>query len=180
MKAVILAGGIGIRLRPLTFAIPKPLIPLGEKPILEILVSRLKKFGIKEYIFLVGYKAEIIEPYFGNGSRFDVEIKYIREEKPLGTAGPLRLLHDSGYVSDNETFLLLNGDLMFRMNINHLVDFHRMNQFDLTVCFIKHKMQVPYGVIQMINNEIMKIDEKPVFEYHISSGIYMVNTQTLN
>jgi NDP-sugar pyrophosphorylase family protein len=180
MKAVILAGGMGIRLRPLTFAIPKPLIPLGEKPILEILISRLKKFGIKEYIFLVGYKADIIEVYFGDGSRFGVDIKYMREDKPLGTAGPLSLLRKEGYVAKDDTFLLLNGDLIFKMDIDNFLDFHKTNEFDLSVCTIKHKMQVPYGVIKMEGDQITGIEEKPVFEFDISAGIYMVNAQPLD
>ena len=92
MRAVLLAGGLGTRLRPLTFSIPKPLLPVGEKPILEIILDRLKEFGFREFILSVGYRAELIETYFGDGTRFDAEIHYLKEEKPTGTAGSLHLL----------------------------------------------------------------------------------------
>lgn len=179
MKAVILAGGMGTRLKPLTFSIPKPLLPIGKKPILEIIITRLKKIGIKEFILMVGYKAEIIQTYFGDGTRMGVKIEYITENKPLGTAGPLSLLSKKGFFKKNETFLLLNGDLLFKIDIKSFIAFHKEGKYDLAVCLRKHLTQVPFGVVQIEGKHISGIEEKPTREYIVSTGIYLINSDML-
>jgi len=123
MKAIILAGGLGTRLRPLTFAIPKPLIPVGERPILEILIENLKTYGVTDIYLAVGYRAELIQLYFQDGQRFGVNIHYSQEEKRLGTAGPLRLIRDRfGIV---EPVLVMNSDIMTKLDFE---DFYQAPQ----------------------------------------------------
>ena len=114
MKAIILAGGLGTRLRPLTFAVPKPLIPVGERPILEILVENLKRHGVSDIYLAVGYRAELIQVYFQDGRQFGVNIQYSREDKRLGTAGPLRLIRDRFELS--EPVLVMNADIMTKLD----------------------------------------------------------------
>src|SRR5437868_10797377 len=112
MKTVILAGGKGVRMRPLTYTIPKPLLPVGEKPILEIIIERLGRQGVKDIILAVGYRAELIETYFRNGAPFGARIDYVRESEPLGTAGPLSLVRDECRLAPGEPLLIMNGDLL--------------------------------------------------------------------
>jgi NDP-sugar pyrophosphorylase family protein len=144
MNAVVMCGGLGTRLRPLTYAIPKPLLPVGEKPILELIIESLREHGIREIILSVGYRAELIETYFGDGSGFRVEISYIREREPLGTAGALRLVGER--VSDD--FLMLNGDLLTRLDFRQMVAAHREQGADLTIGTRTHSVQIPYGVVE--------------------------------
>lgn len=178
MKAIILAGGKGTRLKPLTFSIPKPLLPVGERPILEIIISRLKKFGIREFVLMVGYKAEIIQTYFGDGSRMGVKIEYVEEKKPLGTAGPLSLFK-KGFFKKNETFLFLNGDLLFKIDIKKFIKFHKEGKYDLSVCLRKHKTQLPFGVVEVTGKQVAGIEEKPIKEFIVSTGIYLINADAL-
>jgi NDP-sugar pyrophosphorylase family protein len=143
MRAVILAGGLGTRLRPLTFSIPKPLLPVGEHPILELILKRLIEFGFEEFIFSVGYRAEFIEAYFGDGTRFGTRIHYLREEEPTGTAGALSLLQENFDISDDETFLLMNGDILTDLDFNRFIDHHKREGFDLTVGVKEIERQLP-------------------------------------
>ena len=122
MKAVVLAGGKGTRLRPLTFSIPKPLLPIGEKPILEIILKNLKKSGITEVIISVGYQGQLIKAFCDDGARFGLAVKYVDEEKPLGTAGPLSLMR--GCFDDGEEFILMNGDIFTQLNLSSMIDYH--------------------------------------------------------
>jgi len=179
MRAVILAGGLGTRLRPLTFSIPKPLLPVGEKPILEIILNRLKKFGFREFILSVGYRAELIETYFGDGARFDAEIHYLREEKPTGTAGSLHLLRQSFDILDDETLLLMNGDVLTELDFSRFIDYHKSGAFDLTVGVKEIERQLPYGILEMEGHLVRRIVEKPVTRYPISAGIYLLQGSVL-
>jgi NDP-sugar pyrophosphorylase family protein len=179
MRAIILAGGEGTRLRPLTFAIPKPLIPVGEKPILEIIIKRLKKFGFKKYILSVGYKAELIRTYFQHGKKFRIQIDYIHEDEPLGTAGSLRLIADKFHFAHDESFLLMNGDILTRLDFKKMAKFHTKNKAWLTVGVKEYSNRLPFGVIDVKNNIIRGITEKPVETYNISTGIYMINAECL-
>jgi len=178
MKVVILAGGLGTRLRPLTFSIPKPLLPVGETPILEIILSKLKSQGLTDIIMAVGYKSELIKTYFGDGSKFGVDIKYLEEDKPLGTAGPLRLAKDRFEI--NEPVLLMNGDILTRLDFNKMIDFHLNNKSDITVGIKLHEYRSPYGVIELDGDNIKEIREKPSFKFDISTGIYVLNPQALD
>jgi len=177
MKVVILAGGMGTRLRPLTFSIPKPLLPVGEKPILETILSRLRSHSLTDIIITVGYKSELIKTYFGDGSKFGVDIQYSEESKRSGTAGPLRLVKDRFNI--NEPLLVMNGDIITKLNFKEMIDFHIKNNVDLTVGIKEHKSQTPYGIIELNGNRIKEIKEKPESKFNISTGIYIINPSVL-
>lgn len=178
MKVVILAGGLGTRLRPLTFAIPKPLVPVGEKPILEIILSKLKAQGLTDIIVTVGYKSELIKTYFGDGSKFCVDIKYVEEEKRLGTAGPLSSVKKKFEIK--EPILLMNGDILTQLDFNKMLDFHQSNNSDITVAIKIHEQKSPFGVIELDGNDIKEIREKPSFKFFISTGIYVLSPSILD
>ena len=177
MKVVILAGGLGARLQPLTFSIPKPLLPVGEKPILEIILSKLKSQGLTDIVIAVGYKSELIKTYFGNGEKFGVNIEYMDEDKPLGTAGPLALLREKHDIK--EPILLMNGDILTKLDFNKLIEFHREKSADITVAIKKHEQKSPFGVIELDGDEIKKIREKPIIMFDISTGIYVLSPSVL-
>jgi len=178
MKVVILAGGLGTRLRPLTFAIPKPLIPVGEKPILEIIISRLHSQSLNDIIITTGYKSELIRTYFGDGSKFGVNIDYSHEDKRLGTAGPLKSVKERFDI--DEPLLVMNGDILTKLNFKKMIRFHEKNNGDLTVGIKEHKFKTRYGTIEVKGNEIKKIQEKPTLKFNISAGIYVVNSSILD
>lgn len=173
MKAIILTGGLGKRLRPFTFAIPKPLIPLGDKPILQIIIEHLKKFHISDLIFATGWHSELIETYFGKGEKFGIKIAYVKESKPLGTAGPLSLAKN--LLVDQEPFLLMNGDVVTKININKLLAYHNKNNFDLTIGTAEYKQRLPFGTIIVKNKRVEQFIEKPLTSWKISTGIYLLN-----
>ncbi|MFH1508118.1 MAG: sugar phosphate nucleotidyltransferase [Candidatus Omnitrophota bacterium] len=179
MKAVILAGGEGTRLRPLTFAIPKPLIPVGERPILEVIVKRLKKFGFRNFIFSVGYKAELIRTYFQHGRNFGVKIDYIHEDKPLGTAGSLKLAVEKFHFKKDEPFLLMNGDILTRLDFKKMARSHLKSKAVLTVGVKEYSQRLPFGSLEIKGDTIKGIIEKPVISRHISTGIYMIDPSCL-
>ena len=178
MKAIILAGGLGTRLRPLTFAIPKPLIPVGERPILEILIENLKTYGVTDIYLAVGYRAELIQLYFQDGQRFGVNIHYSQEEKRLGTAGPLRLIRDRfGIV---EPVLVMNSDIMTKLDFEDFYQSHLREAAVLTVGVREHEYVVPYGIVEMEDKLVCSIEERPRLSFHISCGIYVVNPHILD
>jgi NDP-sugar pyrophosphorylase family protein len=169
MKAVILAGGKGTRLSPYTTIFPKPLMPLGHEPILEIVLKQLKKNGFNEVILAVGYLAELIKAYFGDGKRIGLKIQYSKEESPLGTAGPLSLI--KGLES---TFLVMNGDILTTISYTKLIKFHKHNKSIATIAVSNRELNVNYGVIKLKNDSIINsYDEKPILNYQVSMGIYM-------
>jgi len=180
MKALILAGGEGSRLRPWTFSVPKPLLPIGEKPILEIIINRLKKFGFKEFILSVGYRGELIVSYFQDGKKLGIKIDYIRETASLGTAGPLSLLADKVELNPRDPILLMNGDILTRINFLEFIKYHKRHRFDLTVIVKKFEMKFPYGMLSIKNKIIHKVTEKPIYHYDISAGIYLVNCNIID
>jgi NDP-mannose synthase len=171
MKAIILAGGLGSRLKPLTQIIPKPLLPVGEKSVLEITIQKMKEQGFDEVILAVNYKSHMFESYFGDGSRFGLEVSYSKEQKSLGTAGPILLAKPKL----KDSFLVLNGDILTSMDFNDLRKFHDANQADLTL--VTKQMQLPlhYGVVKKEANRVLHIEEKPVVVSEISAGIYFLN-----
>jgi len=180
MKALILAGGEGSRLRPWTFSVPKPLLPIGEKPILEIIINRLKKFAFKEFILSIGYRGELIVSYFQDGRKLGVKIDYIRETVPLGTAGPLSLLADKVELNPRDPILLMNGDILTRINFLEFIKYHKRHNFDLTVMVKKFEMKFPYGILNVSNKIIRKVTEKPIYYYDISTGIYLLNPNIID
>jgi len=179
MKAVILAGGKGVRLRPLTYTIPKPLLPVGEKPILEEIIERLKPFGVREFVIAVGYRAELIETYFRDGAQLGVHIDYVRESHPLGTAGPLALVRSAG-ISPDEPLLVMNGDILTDLDMRAFVEFHLAGEFEITVATRKFELQHPYGVLQLDGQRVIGIVEKPAVTDIVSAGIYAIQPSALD
>ncbi|MCZ6907336.1 MAG: sugar phosphate nucleotidyltransferase [Deltaproteobacteria bacterium] len=178
MKAIILAGGLGTRLRPLTFAIPKPLIPVGERPILEILIENLKTYGVTDIYLAVGYRAELIQVYFQDGRQFGVNIQYSQEDKRLGTAGPLRLIRDRFGIS--EPVLVMNSDIITKLNFEDFYESHLREAAVLTVGIREHEYIVPYGVVEMEERQICSIEERPKLSFNISCGIYVLSPSILD
>lgn len=176
LQAVILAGGKGTRLKPYTTNFPKPLMPVGDKPILEIIIHKLKNNGITDIIFSTGHLEELIRAYFGNGEKFGVKITYYKEDKPLGTAGSVRLFRDKLKTD----FILMNGDVISDMNFNDLYSFHKANKNLITVTLSERNDEINYGVVETdSDNQITNWLEKPRNKYHVSTGIYMVSPAAL-
>ncbi len=180
MIAVVLAGGRGVRLRPLTYTIPKPLLPVGEKPILEEIIERLKTFGFHDYVIAVGYRAELIETYFRDGAQLDVHIDYVRESHPLGTAGPLSLLRSSVELPPDDPIIVMNGDILTDLDMTAFVDFHRAGGYEISVATREFQLQHPYGVIQTDGANITAITEKPIEKDIVSAGIYAIQPAALD
>ena len=172
---VILAGGFGERLRPLTEFTPKPLLKVGNRPVLDVLVEQVASYGFRNFLIAVYYQAESIEGYFGNGNRLGVNIKYLREPMPLGTAGAIRLAQEHLKAP----FLVVNGDLLTRVNFEHLLDFHILQNVDITVAVKEYEVRIPYGVVQLLNGEVCALDEKPCKSYFVNAGIYALNPSVL-
>jgi len=172
---VLMAGGMGTRLRPLTNECPKPLLQVGGKPVLETILDNFMEYGFKHFYLSVNYKADMIREYFGDGARWGVEIEYIHEDKRLGTAGALSLLPD---IPD-KPLLVMNGDLLTKVNFQQLIDFHSVNQAQATMCVREYNFQVPYGVVKMNNHRLTGIDEKPVERFFVNAGIYVLEPKTI-
>jgi len=166
-----MAGGRGTRLRPLTYSVPKPLLPVGETPILELMIKRLSSLGFKEITLMTGYRSELIEAYFGDGTKLGVKLKYVKEERVLGTAGPLRLLEDLG----QEPVLVMNGDILTKLDFKRMIDFHLQNGADLTIGTRIFQERLLYGVIEGKEERVTKIDERPILELEVSAGIYLLD-----
>lgn len=173
MKAMILAGGMGKRLRPFTFMIPKPLFPIGRRSILEFIVERLKLAGIDEVFVSIGYLGDLVRAFCGDGSKFGVRFTYLQEDKPLGTAGPLRLL--DGMLDAEENLLLINGDVVTLLDLTKLVRFHEQHGCELTISYRELQDTSPYGVLEVEGDEVKQITEKPSRRYDVSMGIYVVS-----
>lgn len=172
---VLMAGGLGTRLQPLTLDCPKPLLKVKDKPILENTLESLKSFGFWDFYISVNYRAGMIESYFGDGSNWNVEIKYLREKKRLGTAGALSLLPDTA----NDPILVMNGDVLTKLNFADLVDFHDAQSSNATMCVREYDMKVPFGVVNTEDDKIVSIVEKPVEQFLVNAGIYVLNKSTI-
>jgi NDP-sugar pyrophosphorylase family protein len=175
MKAVILAGGKGARLAPYTKILPKPLMPIGDMPILEILLRQLKRHGVDEVIITVGHLAQLLEVFFQDGERLGMKIQYSYEDQPLGTAGPLSLV--SGL---DDTFLVANGDVLTTLDFAALVADHHQSGAIATIAMHQRQVKVDLGVIQCNgSNEITGYLEKPTYDFHVSMGIYVFEPRVL-
>jgi NDP-mannose synthase len=178
-KTVILAGGKGTRLRPYTAVLPKPLMPIGERAILELVVHQLAEQGFVDITLSVGHLAHLIEAVFGNGDNYGVDLTYIREDTPLGTAGSLRLVDDL-----DETFLVLNGDLVTSLEYGNLVRSHRASGNVLTIATKNRQARMDYGVLRLEGGTgptqtVVGYQEKPVFDCMVSMGIYVLEPRAL-
>ena len=176
MRAVILAGGRGTRLRPFTTNFPKPLMPIGERPILELLLGQLASHGIRDVVVLCGHLAYLIEGYFGDGAAFGVNVRYVREEEPLGTAGPLRQL--AGQVDGD--ILVMNGDLLTDVDFTALLEHHRAAEAAATVSVYRRHERIELGVLQVgEDDDVTGYDEKPTLDVDVSMGLYALTPRAL-
>ena len=177
MKAVIIAGGLGTRLRPLTNNTPKPMLPIGEKPILEHLVNWTKKGGIKSVILCVSYLRESIEDYFGDGEKFGVKIEYAISKKQLATAGQLKTAEK--FIDDD--FVCMYGDSIFNFSLRSMIKQHSIKKSFVTMSLNEHKTTLPYGVIETSKNgKVVNWNEKPEIKANINMGCYIMNPQVFN
>lgn len=173
---VLMAGGLGTRLAPLTQERPKPLLHVGDRPILETILQNFIDYGFHRFYFAVNYKAEMIRAHFGDGGRWGVEIRYLHERDRLGTAGALSLLPER----PDHTLLVMNGDIMTRVNFDALLDFHARNQAALTMGVREFSHTIPYGVVRMQDNRLVSLVEKPVEKVFVSAGIYALEPSVLD
>lgn len=174
LSAVVMAGGEGSRLRPLTDEIPKPLLPVGDTPVVERIVHQLREAGIRRVNLATRYKADAFTDHFGDGTAFGVAINHVTEDEPLGTAGVLGTLRAS-----QEPLLVVNGDILTRLNYRAFVEFHRDNQANMTVGLRRYEVRVPYGVVQVEGTVVCGLEEKPTQKLFVNAGIYLVEPSAL-
>ncbi len=175
-KVVIMAGGKGIRLRPLTKNTPKPMLKVGGKPILQRIIKTFKDCGYKDLIICVNYKSHIIENYFGNGGKFGVNIEYVKEKKMMGTAGALSLIKEKL----TEPFFIINGDLLTNLDFEKMLDFHIKHNSIATMGIKKYSINSPYGEVNLVNESISSINEKPTHKFFANAGIYVLNPECVD
>jgi NDP-sugar pyrophosphorylase family protein len=168
--AVVMAGGQGMRLRPLTDTIPKPMLRVAGRPILERIVLHLVGFGIKRIFVSVNYLGDVIESHFGDGEAFGARIEYLREDRPLGTAGALGLLPEP----PTESLLLLNGDLVTSADLGSLLAFHAAGGFDATIGYRRYLHTIPFGSVERDGSRVLGLDEKPTIEREVNTGMYVL------
>ena len=174
----IMAGGFGTRLRPLTDNCPKPMLKIGDKPILETVIRSFIKAGFVNFYISTHYMPEQIQDHFGNGEEYGVSIQYVYEEQPLGTGGALGLLPDD--LPKELPIIMINGDVLTKVDFKRLLDFHLENDADATMCVREYDYQIPYGVINGEGNKITSMVEKPVQRFFVNAGIYVVSPRVIN
>jgi len=176
MRAVILAGGKGTRLLPYTTVIPKPLMPVGDRPILELIVRQLKYYDFSRITMAVGHLAELVEAYFSDGKKYGIKIDYSREDEPLGTIGSLGLIGGL-----DETFLVMNGDVLTNVDYLKLVDCHKKSQAVATIATFNKKVNIDLGILEMDEGlRLKQYIEKPTLKYDVSMGIYVFEPEVLS
>ncbi|MCF6434972.1 nucleotidyltransferase family protein [Pseudoalteromonas sp. MMG022] len=174
----IMAGGFGTRLRPLTDNCPKPMLKVGDKPILEVTIQSFIKAGFSNFYISTHYMPEIIEQYFGDGSSLGVNITYVHESEPLGTGGALGLLPKN--LPENLPVVMINGDILTNVDYERLLDFHETNDADATMCVREYDYQIPYGVVKGNGMKVSGIEEKPTQRYFINAGIYVISQKIVS
>lgn len=174
-EAVIMAGGLGSRLQPLTEDTPKPMLHIGGKPILETIVESLIDHGLRRFYLAVNYKSEIIKDYFGNGEKWGVSIRYLEETTKLGTAGALSLLPNAPELP----LIVMNGDVLTKVNFQHLLEFHAAQGAPATICVREYDIQIPFGVVTLDRQRVAAIDEKPLHRFFVNAGIYVLDPGVL-
>ena len=170
VQAVVMAGGYGTRLRPLTNHLPKPMVSVDGRPMLELIIEQLRLAGINRLQITTHYKGELISQHFGDGQGFGVQISYVDEDQAMGTAGGLSLLELS-----KEPMLVINGDILTRVDFRAMLDFHTEHHADMSVAVRQYELQVPYGVLETDGERIINISEKPMVRHFINAGIYLLN-----
>ena len=169
LQAMIMAGGLGTRLRPLTNDLPKPMLPVGDQPLMEITIKQLQAAGIRRVNVAVHHKSEKITEHFGDGREYGVEIRYVNEDQPLGTAGALGLVEPP-----EETMLVINGDILTQVDYRVMLGYHAENQADLTMAVLRYDLQVPFGVIECEGPIVLGLAEKPLLKFFVNAGIYLL------
>lgn len=172
-KMLIMAGGFGKRMHPLTENTPKPMLLLGDKPILEHIILKAKTYGFRNFLISTHYLPERIVDYFGNGTKLGIKIEYLHENKPLGTAGAISLINERL----DHPLLITNGDLLIDINYKNLLDFHNNHGADATMAIRKHIIENPFGVVKTSGLLINSIQEKPKYESNVNAGIYVINNR---
>ena len=176
MMAVILAGGKGVRLKPFTMVIPKPLLPIGDVPIIEVVIRQIAASGIRRVAVMLGYMAQLFIATFGDGSRWGVNIEYYIEDEPLGTAGSLRMLKNP-----ERHMLVMNGDILTTLDYRKIVDYHKAHNASGTIAVTQRKAHIDYGVIVKSDGGVLgEYREKPVLEYDVSMGINVLSSESLD
>lgn len=173
---LIMAGGLGTRLRPLTDDIPKPMLKVGNKPILETIIEQFKDYGFTNILISVNYKADIIENYFRDGKDFGVSINYIKESQQLGTGGAIKLAQKHL----DKPFFVINGDILTNVNFCNLLQYHLENKFSITIGSRIYETQIPYGVLNLDESCVTSLEEKPIYSYTVSGGIYVLNPEIIS
>ncbi len=173
---ILMAGGLGSRLRPLTDSTPKPLLPIGGRPLLEITISLLARQGFERFLISLNYKAEMFRDFFADGERLGVQIDYIEESEKLGTAGALRLLPER----PSSPFIVMNGDVLTTLDARRLISFHREQQAVATMCVREYEWSIPYGVVCIDNGRLAGFDEKPSRSEFVNAGIYVLAPEALD
>jgi len=174
-RAVILAGGRGTRLAPYTTVLPKPLMPVGDVAILEVMLRQLRQHGIRRVTMAVGHLAELLMAYFGDGSKFGLTVDYSREDKPLGTAGPLKIIPDL-----TGTFLVMNGDILTTLDYSALVEWHHRQKAAATIAVFRRPVPIDLGIVEMDGtNRLTDYIEKPTLHYQVSMGIYVFEPRVM-
>lgn len=173
---ILMAGGVGNRLKPLTDDCPKPLLKVNDKPILEIILENLVAYGFKKFFISVNYMADMIEKHFGSGDKWNVQIEYLREKKAMGTAGAIGLLPDHPL----SPLIVMNADLLTKINFIQLLDFHNAHKAWATMCVRDYRFQVPFGVVNLDQYRLKDIDEKPTHNFFVNAGIYVLSPEALN
>jgi dTDP-glucose pyrophosphorylase len=172
---VLQAGGLGTRLRPLTSTIPKPMLQVGKRPILETILQSFRNAGFSHFYIAVNYKREQIKEHFGDGSAFGVQIRYLEEEEPLGTAGALGLLPEM----PREPVIVMNADLLTSLSFGQLLDFHLTSGASATLCTREYDVQIPFGVIDVESSVVVGIREKPIESFRVNAGVYVLNPEAI-
>lgn len=170
--ALIMAGGFGKRLMPLTESTPKPLLNIGSKRIVEVIIEKLAAAGFSKFYISTFYHSEKIENYLGNGDRWNINIQYIKEEEPLGTGGALGLIPKK---HKEKPILVINGDVLTNLNFSNLMEFHDNNDSAATICAKEYQTTIPYGVIESEKEKVLAIKEKPSYCHFVNSGIYVIS-----
>lgn len=175
-NVILMVGGLGARLRPLTEKTPKPMLNVGDKPILQTIVKGFVNSGFTNITMCLGYKANLIQDYFQDGSDFGASINYVIEEKRMGTAGALTLLRKSL----NKPFFVMNGDLLTNINFEKMLDFHELNNSQATMGVREYDIEVPFGVVNLNNEIIASIEEKPVHSFFVNAGVYLLEPDCID
>lgn len=174
-SVVLMLGGLGTRLRPLTETIPKPMLRVGDRPILETIVMHIAEQGFVNFYFCINYLGEQIRQYFGDGSNWGIHIEYVEEEDRRGTAGALSLLPETPELP----FIVMNGDLLTKVDLGALIDFHQQHGNIATACVREYSQQVPYGVVEVEGEQVIQLVEKPIYRYFVNAGIYALSPQAM-